>query len=224
MVRECGIACTSFSAMMSLAIRNHLRKYFSTPRALNDYATHIPILIGLSRLRRIRSVLEFGCGHYSTLTFLNRAAFPHLERFLSIENDDSWASTIRGSTKDDRWTLELVNGEIAESAADLNLEAFDLILIDDSKTSAQRAATIRAVAGKQPQNPWVVIHDFEVDEYRDAASGFKYRHRFRAYNPETGVVGNRVDELKAIDRVIRSKAKLLEPDAIENWVEAFWSR
>ncbi|HEU5132129.1 MAG TPA: class I SAM-dependent methyltransferase [Pyrinomonadaceae bacterium] len=206
---------------MSLAIRNHLRKYFATPRALNDYATHIPILIGLSRSRRIRRVLEFGCGHYSTLTFLSRAAFPDLERLHSIENDDSWAATIQESIEDDRWTMQLVNGEIAESVVDLNLEPFDLILIDDSKTSAQRAATIRAVASKQPQNPWVVIHDFEVDEYRDAASGFKYRHRFRAYNPETGVVGNRVADWRTIDRVIRSKAKLLEPDAIEHWVKAF---
>lgn len=206
---------------MSLAIRNHLRKYFSTPRALNDYATHIPILIGLSRSRKIRYVLEFGCGHYSTLTFLNRTAFPDLERLHSIENDDSWAQTIQGSTKDDRWTLQLVNGEISESIADLDLESFDLILIDDSKTSAQRAATIRAVARKQPQRPLIVIHDFEVDEYRDAASGFAYRQSFRAYNPETGVVANQMNGWKIIDRVIKSKAKLLEPDAIAQWIDSF---
>lgn len=220
---------------MTVGIRSHLVpffaplreplrlcvKYFSTPRAANDYATHIPILIGLSRLRTIQHVLEFGCGHYSTLTFLNRAAFPHLERLYSIENDDSWAQTIQGSTKDDRWTLQLVNGEISESVGDLDLEVFDLILIDDSKTSAQRAATIRTIALKQPLHPWIVIHDFEVDEYRDAASGFKHRHRFRAYNPETGVVGNRGGEWKTIDRVIRSKAKLLEPDALEHWIASF---
>jgi predicted O-methyltransferase YrrM len=194
-------------------------KYFSTPRARNDYATHVPILIGLSRLRKIRNVLEFGCGNYSTLTFLNRSAFPHLERLHSIENDDSWAATIQETVKDDRWTLQLVNGEIADSVADL--ESFDLILIDDSKTSVQRAATIRAVARKQPQHPWIVIHDFEVDEYREAATGFKQRHRFRGYNPETGVVGNQVVDLKRMDRVIRSKAKVFEPDAIEKWMEVF---
>jgi precorrin-6B methylase 2 len=206
--------------MMGLGIRTHLRKYFSTPRALNDYATHIPILIGLSRMREIRHVLEFGCGRYSTLTFLNRSAFPHLERLHSIENDDSWAATIQEAAKDDqRWTLQLVNGAISESVADL--ESFDLILIDDSKTSAQRAATIRAVAATQPQRPWIVIHDFEVEEYRNAASGFKYRHRFRAYNPETGVVANQINEWKVIDRVIKSKAKLFEPDAIARWIESF---
>ena len=195
-------------------------KYFSTPRAHNDYATHIPILIGLARLRDIRYVLEFGCGHYSTLTFLNRAAFPHLERLHSIENDDAWAATIQVAAKSDRrWTLQLVNGEISESIPDL--ESFDLILIDDSKTSAQRAATIRAIARRQPQHPWIVIHDFEVGEYRDAASGFKHRHRFRAYNPETGVVANQMNDWKTIDRIIKSKAKLLEPDAIAEWVQNF---
>ncbi len=207
---------------MGLGIRTQLRKIFSTPRALNDYATHIPILIGLARAREIRSVLEFGCGQYSTLTFLDRAAFPHLKRLHSIENDDAWAQMIQETAKDDRrWTLQSVNGEISASVADLDLESFDLVLIDDSKTSAQRVETIRAIAAKQSKHPWIVIHDFEFDEYRRAASGFKHRHRFRAYNPETGVVGNRVDEWSAIDRVIRSKAKLLEPDAVAQWIDSF---
>ena len=207
--------------MMGLGIRTQLRKIFSAPRALNDYATHIPILIGLARAREIRSVLEFGCGQYSTFTFLDRAAFPHLKRLHSIENDDSWAQTIQASANDQRWTLQPVEGEISASVADLDLESFDLVLIDDSKTSAQRVETIRAIAAKQPQQPWIVIHDFEFDEYRRAASGFKHRHRFRAYNPETGVVGNQMNEWHIIDRLIKSKAKLLEPDAIAQWIDSF---
>lgn len=191
-------------------------KYFSTPRALNDYATHVPILIGLARLREIKSVLEFGCGYYSTLTFLNRAAFPHLERLQSVENDASWAETIHEAAKsDERWTLKLVRREIADAVPDL--EAFDLVLIDDSKTSAQRSATIRAVAGKQPQRPWIVIHDFEVEEYRRAAVGFKQRHTFKAYNPETGVLSNRVTHWKSLDRTIRSN-KMLDPDQTVRWI------
>jgi len=197
-------------------------KYFLAPRALKDYATHIPILIGLARLRKVRSVLEFGCGHYSTLTFLNASAFPHLERLHSIENDDSWAQTIEEAARNDhRWRLQLVDGEIAESVADLDLESFDLILIDDSKISEQRAATIRAVAAKEPKHPWIVIHDFEFAEYRRAASTFQHRHRFRAYNPETGVITNQMNECQVIDRVIKSKAKLLEPDAVVQWIDSF---
>ncbi|HKP82178.1 MAG TPA: hypothetical protein VJT69_09175, partial [Pyrinomonadaceae bacterium] len=192
-------------------------KLFSAPRALNDYATHVPILIGLARLREIKSVLEFGCGYYSTLTFLNRAAFPHLERLQSVENDASWAETIHEAAKsDERWTLNLVRREIADAVPDL--EAFDLVLIDDSKTSTQRSATIRAVAGKQPQRPWIVIHDFEVDEYRRAAASFKQRHIFKAFNPETGVVSNRPTQWKLLDRAIKARARTLEADQTARWI------
>ena len=191
-------------------------KYFSTPRARNDYATHVPILIGLARLREIKSVLEFGCGYYSTLTFLNRAAFPHLERLQSVENDASWAETIHEAAKsDERWTLKLIRREIADAV--LDLEAFDLVLIDDSKTSTQRSATIRAVAGKQPQRPWIVIHDFEIQEYRRAAVGFKQRHVFKALNPETGVLSNRPAQWKSLDRTIRSN-KMLDADQTARWI------
>ena len=197
-------------------------KYFSAPRALNDYATHVPILIGLARLREIKSVLEFGCGYYSTLTFLNRTAFPHLERLQSVENDASWAETIHEAAKsDERWTLKLVRREIADAVPDL--EAFDLILIDDSKTSTQRSATIRTVAGKQPQRAWIVIHDFEVGEYRRAAMDFKQRHVFKAFNPETGVVSNSLLQLKSLDRTIKARAKILKADHSAQWIRALSS-
>jgi hypothetical protein len=217
---------------MNLGIRHHLSpffapwrlcaKYFSTPRAPNDYATHVPVLIGLARLREIRNVLEFGCGYYSTLTFLNRAAFPNLETLESVENDSEWAESIHATAKQDaRWTLKLVGGEIADSVSALDLEKFDLILIDDSKTSAQRVATIRTVARKQLQHPWTVIHDFEIEEYREAAVGFRQRHRFRAYNPETGLASNNVTDARTLDRALKTKARTLQPDDVAAWITAF---
>ena len=117
--------------------------------------------------------------------------------------------------------MQLVKGEIAACIPKFDLERFDLILIDDSKTSTQRSATIRGIAAKQPQHPWIAIHDFEVEDYRDAASGFRHRHRFRAYNPETGVVANQSDDWKIVDRVIKSKAKVLEPAAVARWIDSF---
>jgi len=194
-------------------------KYFATPRALKDYATHVPVLIGLARMREIRNVLEFGCGYYSTLTFLNRTAFPHLERLHTVENDTSWSETINEVAKtDERWTLQLVRGEIANCIAKLDLERFDLILIDDSKTSTQRAATIRAVAGKQPQRPWIAIHDFEVDEYKAAASGFRQRHKFTAFNPETGLVSNSIINTRHLARLLKENSKALQPDDVNAWI------
>ena len=196
-------------------------KYFATPRASNDYATHVPILIGLARAREVRRVLEFGCGHYSTLTFLNRVAFPQLDQLHSIENDAAWCEAINERAgADERWILQLVTGEIGDSVSKLDLESFDLILIDDSKSSAQRSATIRAVANKQPQHPWIVIHDFEVDEYQRAASAFRHRYRFKAYNPETALVANRPVDMRALDRIIKHKSKLIAPEDISAWTSA----
>jgi hypothetical protein len=193
-------------------------KYFSTPRARNDYSTHVPILIGLARLREIRTVLEFGCGYYSTLTFLNRTAFPDLERLQSVENDLEWAETMTEVAKDDRWTLNHIDGEVADSVATLDPEAFDLILIDDSKTSAQRSSTIRAIANKHPQRPWIAIHDYEVAEYQGAARVFKHRYAFKAYNPHTGLVCNRiVPGARELDRLIKEN-KTLEPDDLPGWL------
>ncbi len=200
-------------------------KYFTTPRAENCYATHVPILVGLARVREVRKVLEFGCGHFSTLTFLNAAVFPHLERLESVENDAAWAETIQESAKNDsRWTLELVEGEISESVSTFDLEAFDLILIDDSETSDQRVRTIREVAKRSPHRPWIVIHDFEVEDYRRAASGFRQVHRFKAYNPNTGLLWNNTTHArraKSIDRIIKANAKALEPDDIPRWLNVF---
>lgn len=203
-------------------------KYFSTPRAENCYATHVPVLIGIARIREVRNVLEFGCGYYSTLTFLNAAVFPHVERLESVENDAAWAETIQeGAKRDSRWTLNLVDGEISESVSTLDLEAFDLILIDDSQTSDQRVCTIREVSRQSPHRAWVVIHDFEVEDYRRATGRFfREGHRFKAYNPNTGLLWNNTTHprrAKSIDRIIKANAKNLKPDDIPRWKEAFRS-
>lgn len=197
-------------------------KYLSAPRALNDYATHVPILLGLARMREIRNVLEFGCGRYSTLTFLNRAAFPHLVQLHSIENDSSWSETINDLARgDDRWTPQLVRGNIAEAVSDIDLECFDLILIDDSKTSAERAATICAVAKKQPQRPWIAIHDFEIGEYQQAASAFRRRYKFRAYTPKTGLISNSAIDTRWLKRLLKANARVLPPDDVQAWLSTF---
>lgn len=203
---------------MIARVKSLLGKYLSAPRAQNDYATHVPILIGLARMREIKNVLEFGCGHYSTLTFLNRTAFPHLRELHSVENDSEWSDAMReAAMHDNRWTLHVVNGNIADAVSTLDLEHFDLILIDDSKTAAERAATISAVAQKQPQHPWIAIHDYEVGEYQQAATGFRHRYKFRAYTPKTGLAANNAIDISKLKRLLKQSAATLAPDDVAAW-------
>ena len=192
------------------------------PRARNDYATHVPVLIGLASLCRIERVLELGCGNYSTKTFLNRAVFPHLKELQSIDNDAAWGETIRDAVKhDSRCRVNIVTGPMSDAVSTFELENFDLIFIDDSTTAEQRAATITALSALHPQNPWTLIHDYEVGDYQRAASAFKHRFAFKAYNPETGLVSNNnapLVEFKALDKRLKADSSRLEPDDVSGWL------
>lgn len=191
------------------------------PRAQNAYATHLPVLIGVGAIRPLRRVLEFGCGHYSTKAFLQRAAFPDLEELQSVENDPAWGETMRAATRDDaRSTVTVVSGAMSAAVRRFDLETFDLILVDDSTNAQDRAATIRALSSLHPLNPWLVIHDYEVEEYRFASSGFKQRFAFKAYNPHTGLISNSgfTSAVKILDQRIKDHSSALRPDDAESWL------
>ena len=190
------------------------------PRAQNAYATHLPVLIGLGAIRPLRRVLEFGCGDYSTRTFLQRSVFPNLEELQSVENDPVWGETMREVIKHDaRSTVTVVSGAMCDVVRKFDLEAFDLILVDDSANAEDRAATIRALSSLHPLNPWLVIHDYEVEEYRTASSGFKQRFAFKAYNPYTGLISNSgfTRAIKILDQRIRDNSSALRPDDAQSW-------
>ena len=191
------------------------------PRAENDYATHVPVLIGLATMRRIERVLEFGCGHFSTRTILKRSVFPDLKELHSVENDAGWAETIRAAVKDDcRSFVTVVSGAMSAAVREFDLETFDLILVDDSASWEQRVETIRALSSLRPVNPWLVIHDYEVEEYRRAAAAFKQRFAFKAYNPHTGVVSNgeSTHGLKTLDQLLKENSARVAADNVEGWL------
>lgn len=173
-------------------------------------------------MRRIERVLEFGSGHYSTKTFLNRSAFPHLKQLHSVENDADWGETIRAAVRyDNRCEVKVVSGAMCDAVHTLDLEQFDLVLVDDSTSAEQRAATILSLSVLHPRNPWLVIHDYEIDDYRIAASGFKHRFAFKAYNPHTGVVFNGTTArhaFKVLDHRLRANTARLAPDDVAGWV------
>jgi hypothetical protein len=191
------------------------------PRAPNAYATHVPVLIGLAAMRRVERVLEFGCGHYSTKTFLEHSVFPDLKELQSVENDRTWADTMRAAVKDDpRCLVKVVSGAMCDAVSNFDLERFDLILVDDSTNAEARAATIRALSNRHPLHPWIVIHDYEVEEYRRASSGFKQRFTFKTYNPHTGLISNSgfTNTVKALDQRLKHNSSRLRPDDAESWL------
>lgn len=194
------------------------------PRHPDDYATHIPILVGVASVLDVTRVLELGSGRYSTLTFLDRKAFPCLTRIDSYEDDATWAAEVTTLAQGDkRLRLFVVDGRIAQAASQAAEEAYDLIFIDDSAAMEERIVTISTMAAKPGLRGLVLIHDFEIQEYRQAASPFAHRFVFDAFHPQVGAVWNTGDirrgALRQLNRRIRASAATINPTDVSAWVE-----
>lgn len=196
------------------------------PRAANDYATHIPVIVGLAQRFRIERVLELGCGEFSTPTFLDRRCFADLLRLDSFETDQSWLDrTKEYASTDERYHPRFVSGSMALAIKEVDVEEFDLILVDDSTSASDRAETIKELCNKRPANVLIAIHDFEISEYRLAATGFEHRQIFRGFTPQTGVVwnGNPVSLtiVRELELQVRRFANMILPDDSARWRKMF---
>jgi hypothetical protein len=198
-------------------------------RADDPYATHVPVLIGLARMLNVERVIEYGCGHYSTLTFLDRSAFPGLIKLLSLENDAEWFEKIAGQVNGDpRVEMWNVSGPMSSAASVTELSGYDIAFIDDSMNPSERATTIREIAAKRPDSTVVVVHDYETAEYRRAARAFTNRFNFDSLNPNTGVLWNNAPitkrDLRSLDKLIKRHAGRLQPSDVRGWVQALTVR
>lgn len=194
-------------------------------RADNPYATHVPVLVGLANLLNVRRVVEYGCGEYSTLTFLNRSAFPGLVELRSLENDAEWFARMAQQVGDDpRVEMIHVDGLMSLVVPDIDMSGCDLVFLDDSTDVDERAATIQAVAAKRMDSTVIVIHDYEMLEYRRAAGAFKNRFNFNSLNPNTGIVWNKapvdVRKLRSLNKLIKQHSECLHLSDIDGWSRA----
>jgi predicted O-methyltransferase YrrM len=196
------------------------------PRHLNDYATHVPILVGIASAFRIVKILEFGSGLYSTLTFLNRFAYPDVRNVTSIETDPQWMSKISTvASGDSRLRMHLLEEPIERGLENFALDNYDLILVDSSTDAKRRASLLDALARRRFLNAIVAIHDFEVSIYRAAAQSFGNRVECAAYNPSTGILWQtdpgRANTIRGISRIVHRYSKKLQPDDVQSWSAAF---
>lgn len=189
----------------------------------NPFSTHIPILIGLARLLKVKRVLEFGCGQYSTLTFLNRTAFPDLVELRSYETESDWMNKIALLVGDDpRVCMSLVHDRMDTIVDGISFKNFDLILIDDSANAEERTQTIRHVVQACYSSNVLIIHDYEMKVYRKATS-LPNRYRFAAFKPNTGIAWDKAilnkPKLRRLDFLIKRYANSIKPDNLSKWIQ-----
>lgn len=193
-------------------------------RSRFDYATHVPVLVGLSQVLRVQRVLELGAGQYSTLTFLDTNLFPELTRLDTFDTDTSWATQVLEWTKGDpRVTVRLTPDPMHQVVRGIDLSDYDLVFIDDSTTVRERAATIKCVAESQTVK-LAVIHDFEIPEYRRSCKTFRNRYEIRGLNPSTGVAWNSgigKYHLSRVNSIICRNSSIVEPLDVKTWEKLF---
>ena len=180
------------------------------PAPPEAFASHLPILIGLGEMLPVRRVLELGCGTFSTPTFLDRRFFPLVEELHSIENEPKWIRNAEELTSGDpRWTPTLIEGAVANAVSRLDLDVYDLVMVDDSHTYAERARTIEAIAQRKPRTGLYLIHDFESALYKRASRPFRSRFTFDALLPKTGATWNHTEIDRSLFERLNAKIRPL---------------
>jgi hypothetical protein len=146
----------------------HLSKLQLSYQPVNDpYGTHLNLLRAVGH--GIKKVLELGAGIHSTAVFLDRNYYPDLESLVSVEQNPDWIV----SPDDPRHTSHIVPEPIEEFIDTLDINTFDLILVDNSTFAERRCETLRYVANRVGRSI-VVAHDYERQDYAAAASEFTY--------------------------------------------------
>lgn len=189
------------------------------PRSSIPYTTHVPVLIGLSRLYEIKKVIEYGSGFYSTPLFLDRRVFPDLEHLTSCENSEQWTVDVIARTGESSAGRHIWHSGSFENPVD---QSFDLAFVD-SDTELNKIKDIELCSKR---NGFTVIHDFEWPPYRaEVERTFQHYMEFPFFNPTTAVCWRGfcpvpVEGLLAVKDIICNYSNL-SPVDIEGWLRVF---
>ena len=151
----------------------------------DPYASHMEFLV--KHCSHAQVILELGCGKYSTPLFLNQKLFPEVRLVVSVESDQEWADKVLAANPDPRLELVVVSEPFEDKLVNMNLADYDLIFVDHATDPHTRARTIEYLA-RNVTTSRVVIHDYENQEYRDAARGFAHKLLDCFRTPHTAMV------------------------------------
>ena len=195
-------------------------------RSPNPYATHVPYLVGVVAITGPRRVLELGSGIFSTLTLMDSTVCPSIESLDSFEDDLEWFQSMGERLGGDRRAnLQLVQTPLASAVESMDLDRYDLILVDNSRTCEERTRTLRSVFSRWKCLNVVMVHDFEIADYRRAASCPLKRITFKAYSPCTGVLWRegRIPRgpLRDLQKLVAAHSRTLDVADASSWRRLF---
>lgn len=179
-----------------------------------DHATHLPVLIGIGiSIPSIRSITEYGSGLYSTPTFLDKCVFPNLESLQSFEPDSDWSEKVYAEVNADDRCMIYANDQCPRPDD-------DLVFIDNGPLD-HKVNTIRKVF-ESGFTGLVVVHDSEVEKYKEEFYKFPFSFESGTFCPHTIVCCNRViaGAVCTVGSIIAQHWDV-SPDSINRWINIF---
>lgn len=187
----------------------------------NSIDSHIPVLIGLSKLlgSSCRRILEFGSGFNSTLLFCDKAVFPHAESIISCENNAEWHATISKCIQfKSNMDYRFVEGRMFRAVNPSEVSSSDLVFIDDSHKAYLRLLTIFNVLRCSPS--LCVVHDTNrpLNSFLMSAYG---AIKFNALHPCTSVLSSTVssEDLIMLNNRISLHSQEKNPSDLRHWLD-----
>lgn len=168
--------------------------------------SHIPVIVLMSLLFPVRKVLECGSGLISTLVFCDTKIYSEIEQFDSLENGSlNYANNVCASMGSHKsgYKLHYSFVKMTKFVNNFDINLYDLVLLDDSDSLEDRAATIYNVT-KKANRPIILIHDFEQKLYQQAVQSEFRKFVFDTVEPFTAVLWKKESELvESKDEFIR---------------------
>lgn len=131
----------------------------------SPFATHLNLLRALGP--GIKTVVELGAGEFSTPLFLDRVYYPDLIELVTVEQNREWVK----DNGDPRHKIAIVEEPIEPFLALVGWHTVNLVFVDNSTYGERRCDTLRWLS-RHIGNTLVVVHDFDVPSYAEAAKDF----------------------------------------------------
>lgn len=203
-------------------LKNIVKSGTFVPISSDPYSTHIPVLIGIIRLLKPKTIIEYGSGFNSTLLFINKEICPSIDTVRSYENYRDWYSLVKQKVDSNQSiNYKYVEGDMYNYVDSNEIAQSDLVFVDDSYNAHDRSKTIEEVVKSQPKI--CLIHDFENQPYRKSVSNHLPYYRFKSLLPNTGCTGTHLDIImcKEIDVIINSYKNSIQNNDINSWADVF---
>jgi hypothetical protein len=170
-----------------------------------DFCSHAPVLLYLIKNFAINKVCESGSGYGSTPILSDETLNPNLVEHKILETNPEWAARI----------ASLVQGKPASEIVEVDKPAdffsttktkFDLMFLDDSNTTTERAVSISAALRLLDDKNFLIIHDFEHKAYRRCIPDDVFLYEIDSIKPFTGLV----TKSTALNKLVKTVGKVQE--------------